>query len=163
MPSSYGSLLAVTAIALAAPVLVSLAPRVRLPAVVLEIVLGILVGPSGLGWVRVDAPVSVLALIGLSFLLFLAGLELDVSSLRGRVGRIMLAYGASLALALTGGAAIRLLDGDSDTLFVGIALASTSLGLVVPVLRDAGESFSSYGQFVLAASSVGEFGDILAL
>ena len=64
MPSSYGSLLAVTAIALAAPLLVSLVPRLRLPAVVLEILLGIVVGPSVLDWVHVDEPVSVLSAIG---------------------------------------------------------------------------------------------------
>jgi len=134
-----------------------------MPAVVLEIVLGITVGPSGLGWVRVDVPVRVLALIGLSFLLFLAGLELNLSSLRGRVGIISTAYAASAALALAGGGAVALLDGENKPLFVAIVLASTSLGLVVPVLRDAGQTFSTYGQLVLAASSVGEFGAVLAL
>ena len=89
---SFTSFLAVAGIALAAPLLVSAAPRLRLPAVVLEIVLGIVVGPSGLGWVDVDIPVSVLALIGLSFLLFLAGLELDLGAVRGRVGRVLSAY-----------------------------------------------------------------------
>jgi Kef-type K+ transport system membrane component KefB len=160
---SYESLLAVTAIALAAPLLVALAPKLRMPAVVLEIVIGIIVGPSGLGWVRVDVPVGVLALIGLSFLLFLAGLELNVSALRGRVSRIFSAYAVSAALALGGGLLIARIDADNKPLFIAIVLASTSLGLVVPVLRDAGETFSDYGQLVLAASSVGEFGAILAL
>jgi Kef-type K+ transport system membrane component KefB len=161
--TSYGSLLAVTAIALAAPLLVSLAPKLRMPAVVLEIVLGIVVGPSVLGWVTVDAPVSVLGLIGLSFLLFLGGLELNLSALRGRVRPILAAYAVSAALALGGGAVVASVDTDNKILFVAIVLASTSLGLVVPVLRDAGQTFSSYGQLVLAASSVGEFGAILAL
>jgi len=161
--TSYGSLLAVAAIALAAPLLVSLVPRLRMPAVVLEIVLGIVVGPSVLGWVHVDAPVSVLGLIGLSFLLFLAGLELNLSALRGRVAPILAAYGVSAALALGGGAVIASIDSDNKVLFIAIVLASTSLGLVVPVLRDAGQTFSPYGQLVLAASSVGEFGAVLAL
>jgi Kef-type K+ transport system membrane component KefB len=161
--TSYTSLLAVTAIALAAPLLVSTVPKVQLPAVVVEIVLGILVGPSVLGWVRVDSPVRVLALIGLSFLLFLAGLELNLRALRGRVGLILGAYLLSAALALGGGALVAAIDTDNQGLFVGIVLASTSLGLVVPVLRDSGRTFSPYGQLVLAASSVGEFGAILAL
>jgi len=161
--SSYGSLLAVTAIALAAPLLVSLVPQLRIPAVVLEIALGIVVGPSVLGWVQVDAAVSVLGLIGLSFLLFLAGLELNLTALRGRVGPILAAYAVSAALALAGGAVVASVDSDNKVLFVAIVLASTSLGLVVPVLRDAGQTFSSYGQLVLAASSVGEFGAVLAL
>jgi Kef-type K+ transport system membrane component KefB len=156
-------LLAVTAIALAAPLLVALAPKLRMPAVVLEIVIGIVVGPSGLGWVRVDVPVGVLALIGLSFLLFLAGLELNVSALRGRVSRILSAYVVSGVLALGGGLVIAGIDSDNKPVFIAIILASTSLGLVVPVLRDAQETFSDYGQLVLAASSVGEFGAILAL
>jgi Kef-type K+ transport system membrane component KefB len=160
---SYTSLLAVAAIALAAPLLVALAPKLRMPAVVLEIVLGIIVGPSGLGWVRVDVPVGVLALIGLSFLLFLAGLELNLNALRGRVGRLLSAYAVSGVLALGGGLVITGLDADNKPLFIAIVLASTSLGLVVPVLRDAGATFSDYGQLVLAASSVGEFGAILAL
>jgi Kef-type K+ transport system membrane component KefB len=160
---SFTSLLAVAAIALAAPLLVSLAPRLRMPAVVLEIVLGIVLGPSVLGWVDVDVPVRVLALIGLSFLLFLAGLELDLRALRGRETRIFGAYAVAGVLALGGGFLIELIDNDNRPLFVGIVLASTSLGLVVPVLHDAGETFSSFGQLVLAASSVGEFGAVLAL
>jgi Kef-type K+ transport system membrane component KefB len=160
---SFSSLLAVAAIALAAPLLVSLAPRLRMPAVVLEIVLGIVVGPSGFGWVRVDVPVNVLAIIGLSFLLFLAGLELNLSALRGRVARISVAYAVSAVLALGGGVLVSLLDSENQPLFIAIVLASTSLGLVVPVLRDAGQTFSSYGQLVLAASSIGEFGAIVAL
>jgi Kef-type K+ transport system membrane component KefB len=160
---SFSSLLAVAAIALAAPLLVSLAPRLRMPAVVLEIVLGIIVGPSGFGWVHVDVPVNVLAFIGLSFLLFLAGLELNLSSLRGRVATISTAYAVSIALAVGGGGVVALLDSENKPLFVAVVLASTSLGLVVPVLRDAGQTFTPYGQLVLAASSVGEFGAILAL
>jgi len=62
-------------IAAGAPLLIGLSPRLRIPAVVLEIVAGIIVGPSGLGWVRIDLPIQILSLIGLAFLLFLAGLE----------------------------------------------------------------------------------------
>ena len=74
----------VTAIAVGAPMLVGLFPRIRVPAVVLEIVAGIVVGPHGLDWVRVDLPIQILALLGLAFLLFLAGLEIDIRRLRGR-------------------------------------------------------------------------------
>jgi Kef-type K+ transport system membrane component KefB len=160
---SFDSLVVVVTIALAAPVVVSLAPRLRMPAVVLEIVLGIIVGPSGFGWVEVDVPVDVLGLMGLSFLLFLAGLELDLHALKGRIARLLAAYGVSLLLALAVGGLLHMTDAHDEPLFLAILMASTSLGLVVPVLRDAGESFSSYGQLVLAAASVGEFGSILLL
>jgi Kef-type K+ transport system membrane component KefB len=82
---SFGSLLIVAAIAATAPLLIGLTPRLRIPAVVLEIVAGIVVGPSGLGWVRIDLPIQILSLLGLAFLLFLAGLEIDLNQLRGRL------------------------------------------------------------------------------
>jgi Kef-type K+ transport system membrane component KefB len=160
---SFKGALYVAVIALAAPVLVNLAPKLRMPAVVLEIVLGILVGPAVLDWVHVDVPLSVLALIGLAFLLFLAGLEIDPARLRGRMARLSGAFLVSLVLA---GALAYLFDAIEpirDPLFVAIVLASTSLGLVVPVLSDAGENSSAFGQVVLAASSLAEFGTILLL
>jgi Kef-type K+ transport system membrane component KefB len=84
----FTNLLIVAALAFAAPFLLGLAPRLRLPAVVLEILAGIVVGPSGLGWVNVDQPVSILSLLGLSFLLFLAGMEIDIKRLRGQALRL---------------------------------------------------------------------------
>ena len=97
----FTNLLAVTVIALLAPLLLGLAPALRLPAVVLEIIAGVVVGPQGLGWVEVDLPVSIVALLGLAFLLFLAGLEIDVHRLRGQVLRLaLLGYVVTLALGL---------------------------------------------------------------
>src|SRR6201984_866733 len=79
----FTNLLIVVTIGLLAPLALGFFPRLRLPAIVLEIVLGIVIGPSGLGWVTPDLPVSILALVGLAFLLFLSGLEIDVERLRG--------------------------------------------------------------------------------
>lgn len=158
---SYDSVLVVAVIALAAPLLVQLAPRLRLPAVVFEITLGIAVGPSGLDWFEVDVPTDVLAFLGLGFLLFLAGLEIDPERLRHGIGRIAAAYAVSFALALAVGTLSGAIKETTSPLFIAIALASTSLGLVVPVLRDAGETESEFGQLTLAACSVGEFGAIV--
>src|SRR6266566_3800179 len=74
---SFVNLFIVCLVAAAAPLLLGLAPRLRLPSVILEIVAGIVLGPSVLGWVKIDLPVQILALIGLAFLLFLSGLEID--------------------------------------------------------------------------------------
>jgi Kef-type K+ transport system membrane component KefB len=158
---SYDTILVVAVIALLAPLLVQLAPALRLPAVVLEITLGIAVGPSGFDWFEVDVPTDVLAFLGLGFLLFLAGLEIDPDRLRHGMGRIGLAYAASFALALAAGGIIELFGDTDNPLFVAVALASTSLGLVVPVLRDAGETDTEFGQLTLAACSVGEFASIV--
>ena len=84
----FMNLLAVMVIALGAPLLLGLAPALRMPAVVLEILAGVVFGPSVLGWVETDLVVEVLALLGLAFLLFLAGLEIDVHRLRDRLLRL---------------------------------------------------------------------------
>jgi Kef-type K+ transport system membrane component KefB len=90
----------VVAAAFAAPLVLGLVPTLRLPAVVLEILLGIGLGPSGLGWVKADLPVQLLALMGLAFLLFLAGLEVDLRRLRVRLLRLAgLGFAVSLGLA----------------------------------------------------------------
>src|SRR3954466_16332045 len=87
----FGDLLLVVTVAFAAPFLLGLAPRLRLPSVVVEIVAGILIGPPVVGGLHVDDPIAVLALIGLAFLLFLAGLEIEFEHLRGR--GLKLAFG----------------------------------------------------------------------
>src|SRR6266704_2733488 len=84
MPNiSFTSLLLVTVVAFLAPLMLGLLPKRGLPDVVLEIVVGIVIGPSVLGWARIDLPIQILSLIGLAFLLFLSGLEVDLSRLRG--------------------------------------------------------------------------------
>jgi Kef-type K+ transport system membrane component KefB len=163
MPSFTG-LLIVVAVAFAAPFVLGLFPRVRLPSVVLEIVIGIVVGPSALGWVHIDSTIQVISTIGLAFLLFLAGLEIDFARLRGRVlHRTGGGYLVSFALAVV--VSLALSDaGLVDTpLLVAIALASTSLGVLIPVLKDAGASDSSLGQLVIAAGSIADFGAIILL
>ena len=82
MPS-LTNLLLVSVVGFAAPFVLGLFPRLRLPSVVLEIVAGIVIGPSALGIVTADQAVSVIALMGLTFVLFLAGLEIDLRKLRG--------------------------------------------------------------------------------
>jgi Kef-type K+ transport system membrane component KefB len=91
MPNvSFVGLLIVALVAFLAPLLLGLSPARRLPWVVLEIVAGIVIGPSVLGWVRIDLAISILSVIGLAFLLFLAGMAVELERLRGRqrhVGR----------------------------------------------------------------------------
>src|SRR3954452_19332849 len=100
MPA-FDNLLIVVAVAFAAPLLLGFSPAVKLPSVVLEIVLGIVIGPSVLGIVEVDDAISVVALIGLAFVLFLAGLEIDLRTLRGPLlRRTGLGFAASFAIAV---------------------------------------------------------------
>src|SRR5690348_3304974 len=161
---SFTNLLVVAAVAVLAPLTVGFAPRLRVPAVVLEIVGGIIIGPSGFGWVHVDLPVQILALFGLAFLLFLAGLEIDVHQLRGRLLRFaVLGYLATLVLGYGAGATFTGAGWVSQPLLIAITLSATSLGLVVPVLKDAGQVHSEVGQTALAAASVADFAAIVLL
>lgn len=160
----FTNLLIVTVIALLAPLALGLAPRFRLPAVVLEIVAGIVVGPQVLGWVEVDLPVSIVALLGLAFLLFLAGLEIDVHQLRGQVLRLaVLAYAATLVLGIAVGLGLDAAGWVDSPGLIAVTLSATSLGLVVPVLKDAGHVESRLGQTVVAAASIADFAAIVLL
>ena len=161
---SFVNLLVVVAVAVAAPLVVGYLPWLRVPAVVLEIVGGIIIGPSVLGWVRIDLPVAILALFGLAFLLFLAGLEIDVHRLRGRLLRFaVLGYLVTLVLGYGAGVSFTAAGWVSQPLLLAIALSATSLGLVVPVLKDAGQVHSPVGQTALAAASVADFAAIVLL
>ena len=160
----FGDLLIVVAVAFAAPFVLGLFPRVRLPSVVLEIVAGIVIGPSLLGIVEVDQAIEVVAVIGLAFLLFLAGLEIEFEKLRGQALRLtalgfVLSFGIAIvvALLLKAGGLIE------TPLLVAIILCATSLGVIIPVLKDAGEISSRFGQLVVAAGSIADFGAIILL
>jgi Kef-type K+ transport system membrane component KefB len=160
----FTNLLLVVAVAFAAPFVLGLAPRFRLPSIVLEIVAGIIIGPSLLGWVEVDDPVEVLNLIGLAFLLFLAGLEIDFGQLRGRLLRVSAAgYAVSFAIAIAVGLTLKAGDLIETPLLVAIILASTSLGVIIPVLKDAGEVSTKFGQLVIAGATIADFAAIFLL
>jgi Kef-type K+ transport system membrane component KefB len=163
MPDLTG-LLIVVAVAFACPFVLGLFPRVRLPSVVLEILAGIVVGPSVLGIVEVDQAIEVLSVIGLAFLLFLAGLEVEFDRLRGRTLRLP-AIGFVLSFAIAVVVALALAAGGlvETPLLVAIILCATSLGVIIPVLKDAGEISSTFGQLVVAAGSIADFGAIILL
>ncbi len=161
---SFFGLTVVAAVAFGAPLLLGLFPKIRIPAVVLEILLGIATGPSGLGWVRFDLPIQILSVVGLAFLLFLAGLEVEVDRLRGRLLRLPgMGFVLSLALGLGVGLAMKAAGQVRSPLLMGITLVATSLGLVVPVLKDAGEASTDFGQLVIAGGTVADFGAVILL
>jgi Kef-type K+ transport system membrane component KefB len=164
MELGFVNLLAVAAIAFGAPLALGLVPGLRIPAVVAEIALGIAVGPHGLGWVEIDEAVEIVALLGLAFLLFLAGLELDLRKLRGERLRLAAAgFGASVVLGLVVGYGLELGGLADAPMLIAVALVATSLGVVVPVLKDSGEAGGELGQLVIAAASIADFGAIVLL
>ena len=161
---SFSGLLVVVAVAFAAPFLLGLAPRLRLPSVVFEIVAGILIGPSVLGWVELDQTIEVLSLLGLAFLLFLAGLEIDFDRFRGRLLRLAaVGWAISFAIAIVAAFGLKAAGLVETPLLVAIILCGTSLGVIIPVLKDVGELTSRFGQLVLAAASIADFGAVILL
>jgi Kef-type K+ transport system membrane component KefB len=161
---SFEDVLVMSAAAFAVRLFLGFVPRIRVPGPVLEIVIGVIIGPQVLGLAVVDEPVAVLSTLGLAFLLFLAGMEVDVQSLKGRDGRIAFTgFGISIVIALAIGFTLEASGLIINGLLVGFALTASSLGVLIPLLADEGELRSPLGRFVIAGASVGEIGVIVLL
>ena len=164
MAISFNSVLIIAAIAVLIPVVLGLLPAVPVPGAVAEVIAGIVIGPSVLGWVRIDAPVRVLSALGLGMLLFLAGLEIDVEGLRGSLGRLAgVAFAVSAVLGVGCGFALSAIGSTSRALFLAIVLMSTSAGLLLPLLKDVGEEHTRFGQLVMTAAALAEVATIMLL
>ena len=164
MTVQFGELLVLAVAAFAAPLLARAVPRRLVPPVVLEVLAGIVIGPQGLGLVHPTGGVYVLYLLGFGFLLFLAGQEVEVERFRGPAFRLT---GASYALGLVIAVPVALILGliarGADVRLLALALTASSLGVMVPVLRDAEEVSTDFGQLAIMAGSVGEFAALLLL
>lgn len=164
MEISFTSLAIVAAVGFSAPLVLGLVPRLGLPSVVLEIGLGIVIGPSVLGWATADEPVTVMALIGLSFLLLIAGLEVDYDRFRGRLLRVTgVGFLLSFGIGLLAGLVLDAVGIIHAPLLVAIMFSATGLGIVIAVLKDVGAVESPFGQLVIAGSSIAEVGTIVLL
>ncbi|MFT4086039.1 MAG: cation:proton antiporter [Gordonia sp. (in: high G+C Gram-positive bacteria)] len=168
MNSTASTLLILPLLMLAAPVLArAVGVWVKVPLVVFELALGVLAGPAVLGLVHPNDILEHTASAGVALLFFVAGSEIEASSLRGRRGRrawlgwvLSLVIGTGLGFALSG------LGGGNGVLgavIIGIALSSTALGTLLPILRDTGSLRTPFGESVGALGAVGEFGPIVAI
>lgn len=164
MAIEYGGLLVVAVAAFVAPLAAGLIPRRLVPPVVLEVIAGIVIGPQVLDLVHAAGAVDVLYLLGLGFLLFLAGQDVRPERFRGPAFRLSaLAFAITVALAFALAAALRPIASGADLRLLALALTASSVGVLVPVLRDAGEIETDFGQLVVISGSVGEFGALLLL
>ena len=160
-----GSFFAVILIAaVAAVTVVALPKRLAPPVVVLELILGIVIGPDVLGIAESDDFLEFFSNLGLGMLFFFAGYEIDFERIRGEplslgawgwLCSLVLAYGIGGALAAAGVVV--------SFLYTGSAMATTAIGTLIPILRDAGELRTRFGTHLLAAGAVGEFGPILLI
>lgn len=158
----YLNLLGLVSIAMLAPLLVDLL-RLPIPDVVAMILAGVAVGGSGLGWVEVDASVELLSALGLAYLLFVSGLEIRAIALRGRIKVSMAAFFASLAIALVAAIGFRAAGLVSNVGIMVAVLITTSLGIVVVLLKDEGRLATPMGQLTLLGASLGDFGSVALL
>lgn len=150
--------------AVAAPLLGEIPLGFKVPIVVLEVVLGIVIGPHVLGLVQFEGFIAEMFAFGMATTLFMAGMELDFGQIGGRPLR--LASGGWVLSVVLGFAAVgvlHLVPHVNAPLMVTLALSTTALGVLVPVFRDSGQLETPFGRLFVAAGTVGEIGPIVAM
>ena len=146
--------LLVMAIAVLAPPLAEIPIGFRLPVVVLEMVLGIVVGPQVLGLASVEGLLGFFGKLGLAALFFMAGMELDLERVRGRpISLATFGWILSLALGVPAAALLYITGFIHAQLMVAVALTTTAMGTILLILRDAGALESKFGRLVLATQA----------
>jgi Kef-type K+ transport system membrane component KefB len=162
-PIDETSLLVIVGVAALAGVLVMvLAPRLTVPVVVVELMLGIVIGPQVLDLAQVDPTTDFLGNLGLGMLFFFAGYEIDFDRIRGNPLRLAgLGWALSLVLAYSLGGVLAAAGVVVSYLYTGSSLATTAIGTLIPILRDAGETRTRFGTYLFGAGAAGEFGPIL--
>jgi Kef-type K+ transport system membrane component KefB len=158
-------LLLIIFVAMLAPLLAEWSAKFRQPVVAIEVILGIVIGPHVLNLAKLDATINTLGELGLAFLLFMVGLEIDLEKIRGK----------PLSLAMTGWmlsfivAIICMLFFskigfiETPPLLAAVALSTTALGVLLPILRDRNELDTEFGKYMIAVAAMGEFGPLLAI
>jgi Kef-type K+ transport system membrane component KefB len=162
-PIDEVSLLVIVGVsALAGLIVMLIAPRLTIPVVVIELLLGIVVGPQVAGLADVDPTTEFLGNLGLGMLFFFAGYEIDFERIRGRPTELaVLGWGLSLVLAYGIGGVLAAAGVVVSYLYTGSATATTAIGTLIPILSDAGEMRTRFGGYLLGAGAAGEFGPIL--
>jgi Kef-type K+ transport system membrane component KefB len=161
-PEDVYQLTLVALAAVLAPLLVTTVRRFAIPSVVLEITFGIILGPQVLDLIQPTGLVDGLSTLGLSMLMFLAGYELKLDTIRGRpLTLASVSWGMSVALAAIVGVVVHFVAGGHGEIVIPLALTTTALGTLLPVLRDAGVLRSPLGRYAMALGSIGEFGPIV--
>jgi len=162
--SAVGTLVLIALAAVLSPIISELTGRLAIPEIVIQIGFGILMGPYVFNLAHVDSVVTGLSDLGLTYLIFLAGYELDLQRIRGTPLRLAtIGWGVSLVIGLSSAFALVSAGLARDTVVVGLALTTTALGTLVPMLQDAGVMKSRFGALISAIGTVGEFGPILAV
>lgn len=165
MTHDFVSLAIIAAVAAAAPVIANLIPRKPIPETVLLLAGGAVLGPAMANVIWLDESVMLLSDLGCAMLFLLAGYEIDPKSITGREGkRGLLTWGVTLTLAF---AAVHCFTSVSarglDGLAVTIALTTTAIGALMPILKERGLLETRLGSSILSYGTWGELGPIVAM
>ncbi|HEU5104222.1 MAG TPA: cation:proton antiporter [Solirubrobacterales bacterium] len=157
------SFFAIVVVAAIASITVAFVPKqFAPPVVVLELILGIVIGPEVLGFAHSDDFVNFFADLGLGMLFFFAGYEIDFDRIKGKPMKLgALGWALSVAIAYGLGGILAKAGVVVSFLYTGSAMATTAIGTLIPILRDNGELKTRFGTYLLAAGGAGEFGPIL--
>jgi len=148
--------------ALSAVTVAAVPRRFAPPVVVVELLLGIVVGPEVLDLAKTDNFIDFFSNLGLGMLFFFAGYEIDFERIKGTPLKLgALGWALSVALAYGIGGALAAAGIVLSFLYTGSAMATTAIGTLIPILRDNGELKTRFGTYLLAAGGAGEFGPIL--
>src|SRR6478609_6010971 len=132
------------------------------PVVVLELVLGIVIGPQVLNLARSSDFIEFFANLGLGMLFYFAGYEIDFERIKGAPMKLgAIGWALSVALAYGIGGLLAMAGVVVSFLYTGSALATTAIGTLIPILKDSGGLKTRFGTYLLAAGGAGEFGPIL--
>jgi Kef-type K+ transport system membrane component KefB/Trk K+ transport system NAD-binding subunit len=173
---SFLSLLLITALAAFVPLLASRLRRFRVPIVVGEIIAGMIVGKSGLNLIEPSPALEFLTIFGFTYLMFISGLEVDfgviLSGNNGGKKRKPLSnpivlgaaiFALTILIAFVAAETMLLLGWIHDPFIIALILSTTSLGIVVPVLKERGTMGSNYGQALLMSALVADFGTLVLI
>jgi Kef-type K+ transport system membrane component KefB len=156
------ALVIVLAAAVAGVIVLAVSPRLTIPVVVIELLLGIVIGPQGADIAAIDPTTDLLGDLGLGMLFFFAGYEIDIDRIKGRPLELaVFGWAISLVLAYGIGGALAAAGIVLSYLYTGSAMATTAIGTLIPILSDAGEMRTRFGTYLLGAGAIGEFGPIL--
>jgi Kef-type K+ transport system membrane component KefB len=162
--SSFVSLFWIALCGVIAPLVAGLIPRRLVPEVVILLIAGMIVGPFGLGLAQTDDAIGLLRELGLAMLFLLAGFEIELDELTGRSGRRALGtWGACFALALVLVFFAGLLGVLHAEVAIAIALCSTALGTLLPIMKDGGLLGTPVGKAVMNHGAWGELGPVVAM
>ena len=151
-------------VAVAAPLLAQTRLGSRVPVVVIEVLLGVIIGPHVLQLIENDTFLATMRSVGMVAVMFMAGMEIDFNRIKGNpLSLAVRGWFSSVVLAGLVVAVLHVIPDVQAPMMVVIALTTTGLGTLLPILRDSGQLEAPFGRMLLAAGTLGEVGPIVAV